>query len=133
MVVEKDGKRFPVPFAKLNAESVELAKKLSLQESPEGFALIPGGEFTMGDTLGECEFATPHKVNVSKFYMQKNLVTKVQWNEVLKWAMKHGYTDLPEGMGKAPDHPAVQLSWYDVVKWCNAKSEIRGPNTLLLH
>ena len=126
MVVEKDGKRFPVPFAKLNAESVELAKKLSLQEAPEGFALIPGGEFTMGDTLGECEFATPHQINVSAFYMQKNLVSKAQWDEVREWGVKHDYTDLPEGKGKATDHPVQTVSWYDVVKWCNAKSEKEG-------
>ena len=31
VIIEKDGKQFPVPFANLNEDSIRLAKKLSLQ------------------------------------------------------------------------------------------------------
>ncbi len=36
-----------------------------------GFALIPGGEFTMGDALDGDKNAPQHTVNVSAFYMAK--------------------------------------------------------------
>jgi len=94
--------------------------------TPPGFALVPAGEFTMGDALDGDKVAPQHKVTVSEFLMQKNLVTKAEWDEVREWGLKHGYTDLPEGDGKAPDHPVQTVSWFDVVKWCNAKTEKEG-------
>ena len=90
--------------------------------SPD-FVLIPGGEFMMGDALDGMKDAPRRKVMVSAFLMQKHLVTKAQWDEVREWAVEHGYTDLAEGDGKAANHPVLGVSWYDVVKWCNAKSE----------
>ncbi|MCX6876333.1 MAG: SUMF1/EgtB/PvdO family nonheme iron enzyme [Verrucomicrobia bacterium] len=94
-------------------------------ERPElpGFAAIPGGEFTMGDTLESDRRAPWHKVNVSAFHMQQKEVSKAQWDEVRDWGRRHGYPDLPDGGGKAAKHPAQAVSWHDVVKWCNAKSE----------
>ena len=91
-----------------------------------GFAPIPAGEFTMGDALDGDKDAPPHKVSVSAFYMQKTEVTKAQWDEVRAWGVKNGYTDLPEGNSKAANHPVQSVSWYDVVKWCNARSEKDG-------
>ena len=91
-----------------------------------GFALIPGGGFTMGDALDGDKDSPQHKVNVSTFYMQKTEVTKAQWDEVRAWGLKNGYTDLREGKGKAAGHPVHSISWYDMVKWCNAKSMKEG-------
>jgi len=93
---------------------------------PSGFALIPRGEFTMGDALVGNVGDPQHKVNVSAFYMQKTEVSKAEWDEVRAWGLKNGYTDLPEGYGKAKDHPVQGVSWYEVVKWCNAKSVKEG-------
>jgi len=45
---------------------------------------------------------------------------------VRRWGIEHGYLDLPKGVGKAADHPVVGGNWWDVVKWCNAKSEKEG-------
>ena len=63
--------------------------------TPPGFALVPAGEFTMGDALDGMERAKPHKVNFSAFFMHKNLVTKAEWDEVREWALKNGYSHLP--------------------------------------
>ena len=90
------------------------------------FALVPAGTFTMGDALDGDSDAPPHTVNVSAFYMQKKGVTKTEWDAVRTWGLDHGYTDLAAGAGKAADHPVQTVSWYDVVKWCNAKSEKEG-------
>jgi formylglycine-generating enzyme required for sulfatase activity len=95
---------------------------------PTGFALIPAGSFSMGDSFSEGgSYERPvHTVSVSAFYMGTTEVTYGQWQAVQGWASTHGYTDLPAGSGKGTDHPVHSVSWYDVVKWCNAKSEQEG-------
>ncbi|MCX6876154.1 MAG: SUMF1/EgtB/PvdO family nonheme iron enzyme [Verrucomicrobia bacterium] len=90
------------------------------------FAVIPAGNFSMGDPLDGMTDASPHTVSVSAFYMQKKGVTKADWDAVRTWGLVHGYTDLAAGAGKAADHPVQTISWYDVVKWCNARSEQDG-------
>ena len=95
--------------------------------TPVDLALIPAGSFQMGDSLDGDGLALPvHSVNVSAFYMEKNLVTKALWDEVRAWGLENGYTDLDVGMGKATNHPVVNISWYSAVKWCNARSEKEG-------
>jgi formylglycine-generating enzyme required for sulfatase activity len=95
--------------------------------APEGFSLIPGGSFTMGRTSGDTDEIAPSvSVNVSAFYMAKYETTKAQWDEVTTWAVNNGYTDLRVGGGKASNHPVGIVSWFDVVKWCNARSEKEG-------
>lgn len=94
---------------------------------PAGFSLIPSGAFTMGRTSGDTETnAPPVTVTVSAFAMQQTETTKAQWDEVRTWAVSNGYTDLPTGGGKASNHPVQTVSWWDVVKWCNARSEKEG-------
>jgi formylglycine-generating enzyme required for sulfatase activity len=94
---------------------------------PTGMALIPAGSFTMGDSLDGDGSALPlHTVQVSAFYMDKYLVTKAQWEEVYVWAIAHGYSLDNAGSGKASNHPVYAVNWYDVVKWCNARSEKEG-------
>lgn len=95
--------------------------------SPPGMALIPAGAFTMGDSMDGLGDATPTvSTTVSAFYMDVNEVTLSQWQSVYYWAIENGYTDLPAGSGKGPDHPVQKVSWYACVKWCNARSEQAG-------
>ena len=97
------------------------------QSTPTGFSLIPGGSFTMGRTSRDTDAdATPITVTVSPFYIQQTETTKAQWEEVRTWAVSNGYTDLPTGDGKAANHPVQTVTWWDVVKWCNARSEKEG-------
>ena len=90
----------------------------------EGFALIPSGSFTMGDDPDGGGDA--HRVRVSAFYMAQNLVTKAEWDEVRTWGLENGYSELVTGSGKAENHPVQSISWYQVVKWCNARSQKEG-------
>ena len=95
--------------------------------TPAGMALIPAGSFTMGRTSGDTDAdAPPVSVYVSAFYMAKYEVTKALWDEVRTWGLANGYTDLPVGAGNAEDHPVQRISWYAVVKWCNARSQKEG-------
>jgi formylglycine-generating enzyme required for sulfatase activity len=93
-----------------------------------GFSLIPAGVFRMGDAFDEDSLSERpvHEVSVSTFYMARHEVAKAQWDEVRIWGVGHGYTDLPTGGAKAADHPVHSIKWYDLVKWCNARSEKEG-------
>jgi formylglycine-generating enzyme required for sulfatase activity len=115
----------------LAATQCRRAKRVPATVSPPtaelpGFALIPAGEFTKGDSLDGDAEAPPHPVNVSAFYMGQKEVTKAEWDSVRTWAVSHGYPDMAEGAGKAAEHPVHTVSWWDVVKWCNARSEQEG-------
>jgi len=91
---------------------------------PAGFSLIPAGSFTMGDALDGGGDA--HTVTVSGFYMGQNLVTKAEWDAVRTWGLANGYSDLVAGSGKASNHPVQRITWYQMVKWCNARSQQAG-------
>jgi len=97
--------------------------------------LIPAGSFQMGNALsasgdGSSNELPVHTVSVSAFYMDKYEVTKELWDEVRAWGMNNGYTDLPVGnegyASKGANHPVHWISWYAMVKWCNARSKKAG-------
>jgi formylglycine-generating enzyme required for sulfatase activity len=100
----------------------------------EGFAFIPGGSFQMGDQsdplVGSSDELPVHSVYVSGTYMGRYEVTKEPWDEVRAWGLNNGYTDLPVGNGsyasKAANHPVHPITWYAMVKWCNARSQKEG-------
>jgi formylglycine-generating enzyme len=100
----------------------------ALPPAPAGMALIPAGSFSMGDTFSEGGSGERpvHTVNVGAFYMDRHEVTKALWDEVRTWALANGYTFDSAGSGKAADHPVHTVNWWDVVKWCNARSEKEG-------
>ena len=95
---------------------------------PLGMALIPAGDFVMGDTFGEGEGdeLPLHTNTLSAFYMDQTEVTKAQWDAVYTWALANGYTFDNGGSGKATNHPVQLVSWYDCVKWANARSVKEG-------
>ena len=101
--------------------------------APAGMALIPAGPFVMGDTLNDWLPAwgtnpeiPVHTNQLSAFYMDKFEVTKTLWDEVRLWANTNGYDLGTIGLGKATNHPVHSVTWYEVVKWCNARSERAG-------
>jgi formylglycine-generating enzyme required for sulfatase activity len=96
--------------------------------TPSGMALVPAGSFTMGDCMndGGTNELPLHTVYVSAFYMDVNLVSYSVWQQVYQWAASHGYSFDQAGSGKAANHPVQTVNWYDVVKWCNARSEMDG-------
>ena len=85
---------------------------------PSGMALIPAGTNSGVDP----DFGA-YSLTVSSFYMDQYEVTKAKWDEVYTWAIARGYGFDNAGLGKAANHPVHTVSWYDVVKWCNARSQ----------
>ena len=100
-----------------------------LPATPEAMERIPAGSYQMGDSFGEgLRNELPvHTVFVSAFYVDLHEVTKGLWDEVASWAAAHGYDIGPaDGVGKAAAHPVWDVSWYEAVKWANARSEREG-------
>jgi formylglycine-generating enzyme required for sulfatase activity len=94
---------------------------------PDGFKLIPSGNFQMGDSLDANADAPVHTVYVSPIYMGETEVTVREWQEVKLWAAQKGYSiETVDGDGYGTETPASNLTWWDAVKWCNAKSEKEG-------
>jgi len=107
-------------------------KITSTPPAPSGdMVLIPAGSFTMGRTSGDLDSDQPPvTVTVSAFSMGKYEVTKELWDEVRTWGAANGYTDLPAGNGglasKGANHPVHSINWFEMVKWCNARSQKEG-------
>jgi sulfatase modifying factor 1 len=75
---------------------------------------LPQGSGLAGQTVGT-------------FQIARTEVTWGEWKTVRAWAVSNGYTDLENvGAGSGDNHPVRNVNWYDVVKWCNAKSEMEG-------
>ncbi|MDI1314156.1 SUMF1/EgtB/PvdO family nonheme iron enzyme [Prosthecobacter sp.] len=90
------------------------------------FVALEGGAYVMGDSLDGLKDARPHQVRLAPFMIARHEVNLKLWTDVMIWGRSHGYTDLPDGSGKAHDHPVCGISWGDAVKWCNALSEKEG-------
>jgi formylglycine-generating enzyme required for sulfatase activity len=123
------GSRWDLPFLAENAR--RFFQVLTLDDNPPappGMALIPAGEFQMGDTFNEGSSVEHpvHSVFVSAFYMDEFEVTTELWDEVYTWAVAHGYSFDNSGSGNAAKHLVDTISWHDAVKWCNARSEKEG-------
>ena len=93
--------------------------------------LIPAGSFVMGATtnVGHESYSDEvpqHAVNASAFYMDIYEVTKALWDEVKAYNGGNGYGYSNTGSGKATNHPVHTVNWFDVVKWCNARSQKDG-------
>ena len=64
--------------------------------------------------------------SVKSFYMGRTEVSWLEWKKVRGWAGDHGYDIGNVGSGSGDEHPVQEVSWYDCVKWCNARSEMGG-------
>ncbi|MDR3342860.1 MAG: SUMF1/EgtB/PvdO family nonheme iron enzyme [Treponema sp.] len=87
---------------------------------PDGFVRINGGTFMMGSPASEAErhsSEVQHQVTVSGFFMGKYEVTQKEYQAV---------------MGSNPSEfkgdnlPVEQVSWFDAVEYCNARSRKEG-------
>jgi formylglycine-generating enzyme required for sulfatase activity len=90
------------------------------------FASIPAGTYPMGGNLDGQSDAPVTSVPLSEYWLQTTETTKAQWDLVRTWGLTNGYANLSVGGGKATNHPVQTITWYDMVKWCNAASEREG-------
>ena len=90
---------------------------------------VPGG--TYREDSDPSNFGL--SVVLSTYMIDMYEVRMSYWEEVYEWATQNGYsftnpglnTD-PSGVPQSGDHPVHSISWYDAVKWANARSEKDG-------
>ena len=75
---------------------------------------VAGGELPEDSEL--------HGTKVEGFEIGKFPVMKEEYDWIRVWGMGRGYS-LAAGLAPGNSHPVTHVSWYDAVKWCNAKSE----------
>ena len=86
----------------------------------ENFVLVKGGTFTMGSPTSEAWREIDeiqHTVELSDFYMGKYEVTQREYHEVMG--------DNPSNF-KGDALPVENVTWYEAVLYCNAKSVQEG-------
>ena len=79
--------------------------------------LVPGG--TIVNEAGR-------ELSAYSFLISASEVTWGTWSQVRTAADDRGYDIGDRGAGLDPDDPVHSITWYDVIKWCNLRSEIAG-------
>jgi formylglycine-generating enzyme required for sulfatase activity len=107
MGVEKLGDRKRLLSAFLN---------VSAEDAPGGTYLLD----IIGGSLPHDSLLVGEKV--SSFRIGKYPVMLEEWQMVKNWALANGY-QLQNGEAEGCHSPVVMVSWYETLRWCNAKSE----------
>ena len=80
-------------------------------------ALVPAGEFLMGDNRGDEDEKPAHRVKISAFYMDTREVTQQAFERL---------TEKNPSKSKGPDKPVEQVDWYHAALYCNLRSLKEG-------
>jgi formylglycine-generating enzyme required for sulfatase activity len=111
--------------------------RVRVQANDSDLNVIPGGTFPMGNSINAfgAESETLHYVTITTaFNMEANLISGGEWNLVVEgFSQNNGY-DLPAALQNltngpsfvAANHPVQQITWYNAIKWCNARSQFEG-------
>lgn len=86
-----------------------------LVDDPGRMIAVSGGSLPAVGPIPAVEAAT--------FLLGRYEATWGVWRQVRDWAAGHGYDLAAVGTGCADDHPVRGVSWFDAVKWCNARTE----------
>lgn|GEM_PF-3107813 len=81
--------------------------------------------FKMGSAKYPDEQPERNNVKLSAFRMSKDPITRAQYRASLENTKQAGSSEDEEDSAKA-DHPVVNVSWYDAIKFCNWLSRKEG-------
>ena len=96
---------------------------------------IPASSYLMGSDVHLPDERPAHYVFISALYCDKYEISLSFWEEVALWAEEQGYEfdsrvkTAKKGPSWSPapvKHPMNMVTWYDAVKWSNARSEKEG-------
>jgi formylglycine-generating enzyme required for sulfatase activity len=96
------------------------------------FVSVPGGTFNQRD-----QYDVSFDHTITGFIMAQSEITSELWYTVYQWAIANGYTFERQGQegstgidGAVPTAnkymPASNMTWRDIIVWCNAYSELTG-------
>ena len=97
-------------------EQTQLPKQITTAVGID-MVLIPGGTFQMGSDKGKDDEKPVHSVTVGSFYMDKHEVTQESYEQM---------TGTNPSKFPGGKRPVEQVSWFDCIKYCNARSEKEG-------
>src|ERR1035437_5514029 len=80
-------------------------------------ALVPAGEFEMGDNNGDPDEPPAHRVQVSAVYMNTHKRSKKAYEALMQQT---------PSKSKGPEKPVEQVDWYHAVLFCNMRSLKEG-------
>jgi hypothetical protein len=96
---------------------VQFKLLVSDRAAPAGMVRVVGGALP-GESWAGAQ-------SVDGFHVGKYEVQWSEWQSARTWALTHGYA-MGAGAGAGAEHPVTHVSWYDILKWCNARSEQEG-------
>jgi formylglycine-generating enzyme required for sulfatase activity len=104
-------------------QSAERVFNLVVESNFTDMVSVPSGNLPSASGLGN--------QTVENFQIGRCEVTWGEWKSVRDWAVSNKGYDLAgaggtEPAGSADNFPVVNVNWYEVMKWCNAKSEKEG-------
>lgn len=91
--------------------------KTTIKNKNGSMILIPSGRFIMGSTNGEEDEKPVHEISVKSFFISKTEITQKEYEMIT---------------GKKPSYfvgdnlPVHDISWFDAIKYCNARSISEG-------
>jgi formylglycine-generating enzyme required for sulfatase activity len=106
-----------VYFCKLSNGLMDVETMASELVLPK-WVMVEGGALPAGSGLAG--------LVVGDFQMASFELTWFEWKAVRAWGATKGYDLEDVGAGSGESHPVRNVSWYDAVKWCNARSESEG-------
>jgi formylglycine-generating enzyme len=93
------------------------------------FLKIPPGEFMMGSPPtepGRKDVETQHRVRMTQpFYLARYETTVQQWERLMGTDRERQSEQRQffKKVAQEPDHPAVEVSWYDAIAYCQRLTE----------
>ncbi|HQF63389.1 MAG TPA: SUMF1/EgtB/PvdO family nonheme iron enzyme [Anaerolineaceae bacterium] len=87
-----------------------------------GFVHIPAGRFIMGsdkkkDSQADDDETPQHEVELGEFYLARYPVTVAQFKAFVEASSYE--PDDPDSLNGFPNHPVVNVTWYDAIAYCD--------------
>lgn len=101
--------------------------------APHNMQYVPQGAFVMGNATnifseseGSLDELPQHIVYLDAFFIDKYEVTQTLWAEVFNNGIGRGYEFSNSISYVSSERPIRDVTWFDAVRWCNARSEMDG-------
>lgn len=91
-----------------------------ITQTNENMIFVSGGTFNMGSIDGADDEQPVHSVTVNSFYMSKYELTQGEYQSLM------GINPSATNKGIGSNYPVNQLSWYEMVEYCNTLSRKEG-------